>query len=73
MRRGHNGEWFGNKAIALVRCKKCCADRFLTCNRRPFLPLLQKVLKNMYVDGILIDTNRDAFDVDCCKDVTVRK
>ena len=26
----------------------------------------------MYVDGILIDTNRDAFDVDCCKDVTVR-
>ena len=34
--------------------------------------IIAEGVENMYVDGILIDTNRDAFDVDCCKDVTVR-
>lgn len=69
--RGHNGEWFGNKAIALVRCKNVVLTDFSLVIGGHFAIIAEGV-ENMYVDGILIDTNRDAFDVDCCKDVTVR-
>lgn len=69
--KGHNGEWFGNKAIALVRCKNVVLTDFSLVIGGHFAIIAEGV-ENMYVDGILIDTNRDAFDVDCCKDVTVR-
>lgn len=69
--RGHRGEWFGNKAIALVRCKNVVLTDFSLVIGGHFAIITEGVT-NLYVEGILIDTNRDAFDVDCCRDVTIR-
>lgn len=68
---GHCGEWFGNKAIALVRCENVVMMDFSIVIGGHFAIITEGV-RNLYVDGILVDTNRDAFDVDCCREVTVR-
>ena len=67
---GHRGSWFGNKGIALLRCKNVVFKDFSIVDCGHFAIITEGV-KNMLVDGILIDTIRDAFDVDCCQDVTV--
>lgn len=68
--KGHTGEWFGNKAIALVRCKNVILKDFSILIGGHFAIIAEGVT-NMFVDHILIDTTRDAFDIDCCQDVTV--
>lgn len=68
---GHRGEWFGNKAIALVRCENVSMCDFSIVAGGHFA-IIAICVKNMYVDHILVDTNRDAFDVDCCQNVTIR-
>ncbi len=69
-KNGHTGEWFGNKAIALVRCKNIVLNGFSLTLGGHFA-IIAEGCDNMYVDDILIDTNRDAFDIDCCRNVTV--
>lgn len=69
--RGHRGEWFGNKGIALVRCSHVVLKDFSIVIGGHFAIITEGV-KDLYVDGILADTNRDAFDVDACCDVTVK-
>lgn len=69
--RGHRGEWFGNKAIALVRTKNVVLKDFKLLIGGHFAIIAEGVT-NMLVDGILVDTTRDAFDIDCCQNVTVR-
>lgn len=69
--RGHNGEWFGNKAIALVRTQNVVLKDFKLLIGGHFAIIAEGV-RNMLVDGILVDTTRDALDIDCCQDVTVR-
>lgn len=69
--RGHRGEWFGNKAIALVRCENISLCDFSIVAGGHFA-IIAICVKNMFVDQILLDTNRDAFDVDCCQNVTIR-
>lgn len=68
--RGHNGEWFGNKAIALVRCKDIVLSGFSLVIGGHFAIIAEGV-RNLRVDSILVDTTRDALDIDCCEDVTV--
>jgi hypothetical protein len=69
-KNGHNGEWYGNKCIALVRCKNVVLADFSVTIGGHFA-VIAEGCQNMYVNNILIDTTRDAFDIDCCQDVTV--
>jgi len=68
---GHQGEWFGNKAIALVRCENVALCDFSIVAGGHFA-IITTCVTNLFVNNILVDTNRDAFDVDCCQNVTVR-
>ncbi|BCJ93914.1 hypothetical protein acsn021_14830 [Anaerocolumna cellulosilytica] len=67
---GHQGEWFGNKAIALVRCENVALCDFSIVAGGHFA-IITTCVKNLFVNHILVDTNRDAFDVDCCQNVTI--
>lgn len=68
---GHKGSWFGNKGIALVRCRNIVFTDFSVTIGGHFA-IIAEGCDNLYVDNILIDTTRDAFDIDCCQNVTVR-
>jgi len=68
--RGHKGEWFANKAIALVRCKNIVLSGFSLVIGGHFAIIAEGV-KNLRAEHLLVDTTRDAFDIDCCEDVTV--
>ena len=65
------GSWFGNKAIAFVNCKHVVFADFAVVIGGHFAIIMEGV-EDLYLDHILIDTNRDALDLDCCQDVTVR-
>ncbi|WP_099468567.1 glycoside hydrolase family 28 protein [Konateibacter massiliensis] len=67
---GHTGEWFGNKGIALVRCKNVVLKDFSILIGGHFAIIAEGVT-NLLADHILVDTTRDAFDIDCCQNVTV--
>ena len=68
---GHQGEWFGNKAIALVRCENIALRDFSIVAGGHFA-IITTCVKNLLVNNVLLDTNRDALDVDCCQNVTIR-
>lgn len=68
---GHKGTWFGNKAIALVRCENIVLKDFSLVIGGHFAIIAEGV-KNMLTENVLVDTTRDAFDIDCCENVTVR-
>lgn len=68
--RGHRGAWFGNKGIALVRCRNIVFEDFSVTIGGHFA-IIAEGCENLYVDRVLVDTTRDAFDIDCCRDVTV--
>ena len=69
--KGHQEEWFGNKGIALVRCENVVLEDFSVTLGGHFA-IIAEGCKNLYANHILVDTIRDAFDIDCCRDVTVR-
>ncbi len=71
LQNGHKGEWFGNKGIALVRCRNIVLQDFSFTIGGHFA-IIAEGCENLYVNHILIDTTRDGFDIDCCRDVTVR-
>lgn len=68
--RGHDGSWFANKAIALVNCKNIVLSGFSLVIGGHFAVIAEGVV-NMLMDHLLVDTTRDAIDLDCCQDVTV--
>lgn len=68
--RGHRGNWFGNKCLALVRCKNVVLEDFSVTIGGHFA-IIAEGCENLYANGLLLDTTRDAFDIDCCQDVTV--
>lgn len=67
---GHRGEWFGNKGIALVRCRNIVLQDFSITIGGHFA-IITEGCENLYVNQVLVDTTRDAFDIDCCRNVTV--
>lgn len=61
-----------NKALAMKDCNNVTVRgvKFLSCGH--FAMLLTGV-DNLLIEDVTADTNRDGFDIDCCKDVVVRR
>ncbi|MDR0681071.1 MAG: glycoside hydrolase family 28 protein [Dysgonamonadaceae bacterium] len=59
-----------NKAISLKECKNITLKdiRMLHCGH---FALLATGVENMTIDNLLIDTNRDGLDIDCCRNVRI--
>jgi hypothetical protein len=60
----------GNKAIALKRCRHVLL-RDITIFHGGHFALLATGCDDMTIDNVTADTNRDGFDIDCCRNVTV--
>ena len=60
----------GNKAIALKNCRNVLLRDFRVLQGGWFAVLATGV-DNLALDNLLIDTNRDGFDIDCCRNVRV--
>jgi hypothetical protein len=60
-----------NKAIALKNCTNVIFRDFAIKNGGHF-GILGTGVSNWTIDGIVVDTNRDAIDIDCSQNVTVR-
>lgn len=60
-----------NKAISLKLCKNVIING-ITIYKGGWFAILATGCDNMVMDGLIIDTNRDGMDIDCCKDVVVR-
>jgi polygalacturonase len=60
----------GNKAIALKNCRNVTFKDFRLLKGGHFGFLLTG-MDNLVMDGLLIDTDRDGMDIDCCKNVHV--
>jgi polygalacturonase len=58
----------GNKAIALKLCRNV-AIRDITIYRGGHFGILPTGVDNFRIDGLVIDTNRDGINLDCCKNV----
>ncbi len=60
----------GCKAIALKNCRNVHLADFKILQGGWFA-LLATGVDNLVIDNLLVDTNRDGFDIDCCKNVRV--
>lgn len=60
----------GNKAIALKRCRQVLL-RDITIFHGGHFALLATGCDGMTVDNVTVDTNRDGFDFDCCRNLMV--
>lgn len=60
----------GNKAIALKNCRNVQLRDFSILKGGHFA-LLATGVDNMTIDNLTVDTDRDGFDIDCCKNVRV--
>jgi polygalacturonase len=60
----------GNKAISLKLCKNVTLQdiKMLMCGH---FALLATGVDNMTIENLLIDTNRDGLDIDCCRNVRI--
>jgi polygalacturonase len=75
--RGEGNDWFvaeqagvGNKAIALKNCRNVLLRDFSILKGGHFA-LLATGVDNLTIDNLLVDTDRDGFDIDCCRNVRV--
>ena len=60
----------GNKAISLKRCKNVTLKDFKMLHCGHFA-LLATGVDNLSIQNLTVDTNRDGFDIDCCKNVRI--
>jgi polygalacturonase len=60
----------GNKAIALKLCRNVGIFDVTMVNGGHFC-ILPTAVDNFRIDRIVIDTNRDGIDIDCCKNVRI--
>ncbi len=60
----------GNKAIALKLCRNV-AIRDITIVNGGHFGILPTGVDNFRIDGVVIDTNRDGINIDCCKNVRI--
>lgn len=60
----------GNKTFALKNCRNVILRDFTVLKGGHFA-LLATGVDNMTLDNLLIDTDRDGFDIDCCRNVRV--
>jgi polygalacturonase len=66
----HNAQKIGNKAIALKNCRNVTLRGF-TIEHGGWFGILATGVDNLTIDGLLIDTNRDGMDIDCCRNVRI--
>jgi polygalacturonase len=60
----------GNKSIALKNCRNVLLRDFSVLKGGHFALLLTGV-DNLTIDNLIIDTDRDGMDIDCCQNVRV--
>lgn len=60
----------GNKMFGLKNCRNVLLRDFRALQGGHFV-LLATGVDNLTIDNLLVDTNRDGFDIDCCKNVRV--
>jgi polygalacturonase len=60
----------GNKAIALKNCHNVTI-RDVSILEGGWFGILATGVDNLTIDNLLIDTNRDGMDIDCCRNVRV--
>lgn len=60
----------GNKAIALKQCRNVLIQDITMVNGGHFC-ILPTAVDNFRIDNLVIDTNRDGIDIDCCKHVRI--
>jgi polygalacturonase len=60
----------GNKTIALKNCRNVQLRDFKLLHCGHFA-LLATGVDNLVIDNLIVDTNRDGFDIDCCRNVRV--
>lgn len=60
----------GNKALAFKNCRNVLLRDFQLLKGGHFA-LLATGVDNMTLDNLMIDTDRDGFDIDCCRNVRV--
>ncbi len=60
----------GNKAIALKNCRNVTL-RDISILEGGWFALLATGVDNMTIDNLRVDTNRDGFDIDACRNVRV--
>lgn len=60
----------GNKAISLKDCKRVVLRDFCVFYGGHFV-LLATGVDGLLIDGVTADTDRDGFDIDCCRNVRV--
>ena len=65
-----NGPGTGNKAIGLKNCRGVTLRDFRMLEGGWFA-ILATGVDNLTIDNLLIDTNRDGIDIDCCRNVRV--
>lgn len=69
-REGRRTPGLANKAIALKLCRNVILKDF-TVLRGGHFCLLATGVDNMTIDNVKLDTNRDGFDIDCCRHVHI--
>ena len=60
----------GNKAISLKLCRNITL-RDITISRGGHFALLATGVDNLTIDNVKVDTNRDGFDIDACRNVRI--
>jgi polygalacturonase len=60
----------GNKAISLKNCRNVLLRDFSILKGGHFA-ILATAVDNMTIDNLVIDTDRDGMDIDCCRNVRV--
>jgi polygalacturonase len=60
----------GNKTIGLMNCRNVRLGGFTVLQGGHFC-VMAHGCSNMQIEGLMIDTDRDGIDIDCCRDVSV--
>ncbi|MGE5520744.1 MAG: glycoside hydrolase family 28 protein [Candidatus Dadabacteria bacterium] len=70
VRSGRNGDMKPNKAIALLNCRNVII-KDISILHGGWFAILATGVDNFTLENLKVDTNRDGFDIDCCKNVRV--
>ncbi|GAA4730515.1 rhamnogalacturonidase [Flavisolibacter ginsenosidimutans] len=70
VRSGKKGDQKPNKAISLLLCRNVTI-KDVSILHGGWFAILATGVDNLTLDNLKVDTNRDGFDIDCCKNVRV--
>ncbi|HEX5553016.1 MAG TPA: glycoside hydrolase family 28 protein [Chitinophagaceae bacterium] len=70
LRRDHLPKGLGDKSIALKNCHNVLLRDFKILHGGHF-GILATGVDNLTIDNLIIDTNRDGMDIDCCHNVRI--